>query len=112
MSGSLLESARSALEEIEALEVLAVDTLGQKPSGAKASMEQQGTLKNVVEGMTAADMPAPSTTKKTMKRTSTTTATPVTKKSKRDDNDKEWEGDASDSADSADTLKMGASKGT
>ena len=54
MSGSLLESARSALEEIEALEVLAVDTLGQKPSGAKASMEQQGTLKNVVEGMTAA----------------------------------------------------------
>ena len=44
MSGSLLESARSALEEIEALEVLAVDTLGQKPSGAKASMEQQGTL--------------------------------------------------------------------
>ena len=29
MSGSLLESARSALEEIEALEVLAVDTLGQ-----------------------------------------------------------------------------------
>ena len=54
MSGSLLESARGALEEIEALEVLAVDTLGQKPSGAKASMEQQGTLKNVVEGMTAA----------------------------------------------------------
>ena len=31
-----------------------MDTLGQKPSGAKASMEQQGTLKNVVEGMTAA----------------------------------------------------------
>lgn len=49
-----MENARSCLEEIEALEVLAIDALGRRPSGAKAAMEQQGTLKNVVVGIQSA----------------------------------------------------------
>ena len=51
MSSTLLEKARGALEEIEALESLAVETMSGKVSGAKASMERDGVLSNVVDGM-------------------------------------------------------------
>jgi len=54
MSGTLLERARGALEEVEALEQLAIETLNSKPSGAKAAMERDAILKNVVDGVGAA----------------------------------------------------------
>ena len=53
MSSTLLEKARSALEEIEALEQLAVETMNAKVSGSKAQMERDQILANVVEGMSS-----------------------------------------------------------
>mmetsp|Transcript_31086 Transcript_31086/g.93179 ORF Transcript_31086/g.93179 Transcript_31086/m.93179 type:complete len:517 (-) Transcript_31086:46-1596(-) len=51
MSGTLLESARSTMEELEALELLAVESLAKKPSGSKAAMERDAVVANVVDGM-------------------------------------------------------------
>ncbi|KAJ8609828.1 hypothetical protein CTAYLR_008131 [Chrysophaeum taylorii] len=51
MSSSFLEKARTAMEDVDALEALAVETLDQRVSGAKATMERDQVVANVAREM-------------------------------------------------------------
>lgn len=54
MSSTVLEKARSALEDMETLEAFAVETLDQKVSGSNATMQRDHLIANVIREMSIA----------------------------------------------------------